>query len=68
MSDFTTTDVENWVSVWPIDYSASEPVGAPRVTMALYLAAIAVLAVGVMSVGYQMVEFATMVSTMDAYR
>lgn len=68
MSDFTTTDVENWVSVWPIDYSAPEPVGVPRVTMGFYLAAIAVLAVGVMSVGFQMVEFVTMVGTMDAYR
>lgn len=66
---FTSDDVEKWVSVWPIDYGRAEQVemiSGPWVVF--YLSAIVFLAVGLGWVGYQLIEFVSMVGAMGAYR
>lgn len=68
MDEFTTNDVEKWIKAWPVEYAERAEVETSRVWAAMAVFAIAFLVVGSCWVGYQLIEFVSMVTMMQAYR
>lgn len=69
MDQFTTQDAEDWIKAWPVDYVAEPtPVPTTRTMVLISLCAIVFLLGGLAWVGYELIGFVSMVSTMEAYR
>lgn len=57
MSNFTTSDVEGWIKVWPVEYKTKSRVDK-AVDGVYAVSALGILPVGLVFVAYRAIEFA----------